>query len=70
MRTPLEIEAHAHGPRVYVLGYRVHHGAAGVALVIGGAVLIAHDWADRREWRPTRRSARRRSLIDVVLRVD
>lgn len=66
----LEIEAHALGPRVYVLGYRVHHFTAGCAIAAVGIAIAFHDRADARHWRPTRRSARRRSLIDVVLRVD
>lgn len=46
------------GPRVYVAGVRVHHGATGAILVAVGAraryrpavllgcLLLAHDWRD------------------------
>lgn len=36
--------------RVWILGRRLHHGICGLALMGFGAVLTAHDWADRREW--------------------
>jgi hypothetical protein len=34
------------GPRLYVKGLRIHHGAVGALLTIVGAVLTAHDWRD------------------------
>lgn len=53
--------------QLHVFGLRVHHGAAGAALVVGayvprrlaarlallaaGAVLMAHDWHDK-PWLP------------------
>lgn len=39
-----------HQWRVFLLGRRVHHGAAGMFLVGFGLMLVAHDWADRAEW--------------------
>lgn len=36
-----------HGPRLYVLGARVHHGLAGMLMLVAGAVLVATDWHDR-----------------------
>lgn len=35
------------GPRLYVLGARLHHGLTGAALCALGAVLMVHD---RRDW--------------------
>lgn len=35
------------GPRVYVAGYRLHHGAVGFALALLGVGLMLHDWKDR-----------------------
>jgi lysyl-tRNA synthetase class 2 len=39
-RTPVRVERHAHGPRVFVLGHRIHECAAG-AVVLGVAVAFA-----------------------------
>ena len=36
--------------RTYVLGRRVHHGTAGLALALFGLGLMAHDRRDRRDW--------------------
>lgn len=36
-----------HQWRVWVCGWRLHHGLLGCFLVGFGAVLIAHDWKDR-----------------------
>ena len=33
--------------RVYIAGYRIHHGLAGLVLAGVGAALVAHDWRDR-----------------------
>ena len=46
----IHLERHPAGPRVYVLGQRVHHGAVGVALAGLGVLLSAHDRSDLREW--------------------
>lgn len=35
------------GPRVYIFGARIHHGALGCLLIAAGALLCAHDWKDR-----------------------
>jgi hypothetical protein len=35
-----------HGRRLYLAGYRIHHGLVGLALVGFGAVLVLHDLAD------------------------
>ena len=52
------VVAHPHGPRVYLLGCRVHHGALGCAalgaalatrrgwLLPLGALLVAHEARD------------------------
>lgn len=54
----MRIERHANGPRVYLLGLRVHHGLTGcVLIIIGaarherrlielGAALVLHDAPD------------------------
>jgi hypothetical protein len=36
--------------RTYVMGWRAHHGALGVALVLLGVYLMADDWHDRADW--------------------
>jgi hypothetical protein len=36
--------------RVWIRGQRLHHGLTGVFLASLGAVLMAHDWKDRRVW--------------------
>lgn len=36
--------------RCFVLGRRVHHGTAGLALALFGIGLMAHDRRDRRDW--------------------
>ncbi len=36
-----------HGPRFYIGGMRIHHGATGLAMLVAGACMIAHDWRDR-----------------------
>lgn len=36
--------------RVYINGWRIHHGLAGLALIALGLALAAHDWRDR-PWR-------------------
>jgi len=49
--TPLvSIRRSPSGPRVWVAGQRLHHGATGCALALLGAVLAAHDRADWRIW--------------------
>ena len=44
------------GRRLYLAGYRVHHGLAGVLLIGAGFALVAHDWKDRpwplKDWEP------------------
>lgn len=56
------VQWHAQGPRVYVFGRRIHHGALGVllastglarhipTLALAGILLAAHDAADWRLW--------------------
>ena len=36
--------------RMWVGGQRLHHGLTGIALVLAGGVLMAHDWKDRSVW--------------------
>jgi hypothetical protein len=36
--------------RLWVGGQRLHHGLTGLALLVAGGVLIAHDWKDRSVW--------------------
>ncbi len=43
----LSVTRHPLGPRVHVLGARVHHGAVGALLATAGCFLMAHDWPDR-----------------------
>jgi len=40
--------------RAKACGYRLHHGWVGCWLVAVGAVLMKHDWKDRRRWFPSR----------------
>ena len=42
------------GRRLRAFGWRVHHGTIGAVLVAIGAVLMAHDRRDLREWVPSR----------------
>lgn len=36
--------------RVWVAGWRLHHGFTGLVLLAISIVLMADDWHDRREW--------------------
>jgi hypothetical protein len=36
--------------RVWVAGWRLHHGLTGAVLAVAGGLLMAHDWKDRTEW--------------------
>ena len=36
--------------RVWVMGFRLHHGLTGAVLAIAGGALMAHDWKDRYDW--------------------
>lgn len=38
----MRIERHAKGPRVYVFGFRIHHGFTGCVLIVTGAFLRKH----------------------------
>lgn len=38
--------------RVYVVGHRVHHGLAGIALVCLGLWMLADDLPDAKRWVP------------------
>lgn len=63
-RQYLAIERHEDGPRLYVLGQRVHHGTTGLAIVglcamlrgkarrgiLVGLLAMAHDRKDLRLW--------------------
>lgn len=54
----VRVVSYPQGPRVWIAGQRVHHGATGCALLalarkrpllaVAGALLVAHD---RRDWR-------------------
>lgn len=58
----LVIRSYPHGPRVWIAGQRVHHGASGLVLAAGFAARrqrrlaalalawAATDWHDRRAW--------------------
>lgn len=37
----VEIRRHPHGPRLYVVGLRVHHGLTGCGLAAAGAIAAA-----------------------------
>jgi hypothetical protein len=32
--------------RVWILGKRIHHGAVGFAMFVGGVALMKNDWHD------------------------
>lgn len=36
--------------RVWVAGWRLHHGFTGIVLATVGGLLMAHDWKDRYDW--------------------
>jgi hypothetical protein len=36
--------------RVWVAGFRLHHGLTGAVLAVTGGLLMAHDWKDRYDW--------------------
>lgn len=36
--------------RVWVAGWRLHHGFTGAVLAVAGGLLMAHDWKDRAHW--------------------
>lgn len=58
----LVVRRYPQGPRVWIVGQRVHHGATGSVLVLAavvtrrwraalvGALLCAHDYHDARVW--------------------
>lgn len=46
----VRVHNHPLGPRVWIAGQRVHHGAAGIILAVVGAALAAHDRHDWRHW--------------------
>lgn len=61
--TPLAVRSYPRGPRLWVLGQRIHHGAVGSVLLaaaltrpklrrlaLAGAALALHDRADWRVW--------------------
>src|SRR5262249_50623703 len=46
-RSMIRLERHTHGPRVHVLGCRVHEWQLGLAIVVGlGVTWLAHLWGD------------------------
>lgn len=76
MTHPLVIHRYPHGPRCWLFGQRVHHGAAGCLLLLMalrsdrarslaavGLMLCLHDRADVRVWF---RRAGLDSLADVL----
>lgn len=46
----VRVERHELGPRVFLLGRRMHHGELGVLLGFAAAGLVVHDWPDRSRW--------------------
>lgn len=54
------IRQYPQGPRCWIAGYRIHHGATGLALALAlhkcrrarwvALALVAHDWHDWRRW--------------------
>lgn len=47
---PVKIMRHPLGPRVWVLGRRIHHGAVGAVLTAVGLLLAVHDRHDLGSW--------------------
>lgn len=47
LRRLIWIELHPYGPRLWVLGARVHHGFVGVCAMVAGTAMVTHDWGDR-----------------------
>lgn len=46
----IEIRHHHRGKRLYIAGFRIHHGTLGLALAALGTALAAHDWRDYKRW--------------------
>lgn len=46
----IRVERHPLGPRVFLLGQRVHHGAVGVLLIMAGTLMALDDKHDYRDW--------------------
>jgi hypothetical protein len=46
----ITVERHEQGPRLFIAGRRSHHGPWGLLLIVAGALAVAHDWRDRRDW--------------------
>lgn len=44
------LSSHPTGPRLEILGFRIHHGAVGVLGLLASGLAVAHDWKDRRSW--------------------
>jgi len=42
----MKIRRHKSGPRVYLLGFRIHHGTVGIIGTIISLALIVHDYKD------------------------
>jgi hypothetical protein len=36
--------------RVWVAGWRLHHGFTGAVFAVAGGLLMVHDWKDRALW--------------------
>lgn len=62
MMRAVEVIRHPNGPRVFIAGQRIHHGATGCALAVAALAirqpalavaalaLVVHDRADWRVW--------------------
>lgn len=48
MRSPLYIDREFR--RVWVYGWRLHHGLVGAAMIAAGIGLCLHDFKDRWDW--------------------
>lgn len=46
----IRILDHPNGPRLEVLGYRIHHFHAAFACFAAGVYLLLRDWQDFREF--------------------
>jgi hypothetical protein len=52
----IEIRHHYHGKRLYIAGFRIHHGATSALLALVGIAGMIHDFKDRRDWFRAERS--------------
>lgn len=78
--TAVHIQRHPNGPRVFLAGYRLHHGVTGLAIcglclaarrrraALAALALVLHDAHDWKLW--FRREALDKVLVDALESVE